>query len=225
MIENNSLGSIMGAPALGPDDEKVGTVGQVFVHPQTGTPTWATVHTGLFGRHETFVPLGEATFDRESLHLPYDKETIKEAPRIDTDEALTPESEAELYRYYGITPDVPDAAPTTEPSRKIDRDHGVGAGSAAGVSSDSRVGSDSGFDADSRVDHDRNDSTVQPDLHESLVDTSPANAYDRHPDPDAAAAGADYSRETRMQQGEASDTIAADDDSSTPHDDGPRHRA
>ncbi|MCW4386256.1 hypothetical protein OH146_10780 [Salinibacterium sp. SYSU T00001] len=107
MIENTLVGSIMGAPAVGPDDEKIGTVGQVFVEPHTGAPNWATVHTGLFGRHETFVPLDRATFDREVLHLPYDKDTIKDAPRIDTDEALSPDAEAELYRYYGITPDIP----------------------------------------------------------------------------------------------------------------------
>ena len=100
MISNENLGSIMGAPVVGPDDDRIGTVGQVFVDPTTGAPNWVTVHTGLFGRHETFVPLDEATWDREVLHVPYEKDLVKDAPRIHTDEALTPQAEDDLYRYY-----------------------------------------------------------------------------------------------------------------------------
>jgi hypothetical protein len=102
MIGNENLGSLMGAPVVGPDDDRIGTVGQVFVDPTTGSPNWVTVHTGLFGRHETFVPVDDADWDREVLHIPYGKGMVKDAPRIDTDEALDPRSEDELYRYYGI---------------------------------------------------------------------------------------------------------------------------
>lgn len=102
MIGNENLGSIMGAPVMGPDNDRIGTVGQIFVDPVTGSPNWVTVHTGLFGRHETFVPLDEATWDREVLHIPYEKNLVKDAPRIDTDEALDSGTENELYRYYGL---------------------------------------------------------------------------------------------------------------------------
>jgi hypothetical protein len=96
----------MGAPAQGPDGEKIGSVGQIFIDPVSNRPNWATIHTGMFGRHESFVPLDEATWDREVLHVPFAKDVVKDAPRVDTDEALSPDNEAELYRYYGITPDV-----------------------------------------------------------------------------------------------------------------------
>lgn len=102
MISNENLGGLMGAPVVGADDDRIGTVGQVFVDPTTGSPNWVTVHTGWFGRHETFVPLDEASWDREVLHVPYEKDLVKDAPRIDTDEALAPEAEGELYEYYGI---------------------------------------------------------------------------------------------------------------------------
>jgi hypothetical protein len=101
MISNHNLGALMGAPVQGEDD-KIGTVGQIFVDPESGNPNWVTVHTGLFGRRETFVPLDDATWDHEVLHVPFDKKTIKDAPRIDTDEALSPEHEADLYRYYRL---------------------------------------------------------------------------------------------------------------------------
>jgi hypothetical protein len=102
MIRNNNLGALMGAPVLGKDDERIGTVGQVFIDPVTDEPNWMTVHTGLFGRRETFVPLRDAEWDHERLRVDIDKETIKAAPRIDTDEALSPEDEENLYRYYAV---------------------------------------------------------------------------------------------------------------------------
>jgi len=102
MIKNNNLGALMGAPVLGKDDERIGTVGQIFVDPATDQPNWMTVHTGLFGRRETFVPLQDAEWDHERLRVDIDKETIKAAPRIDTDEALSPEDEENLYRYYAV---------------------------------------------------------------------------------------------------------------------------
>lgn len=102
MIKNNNLGALMGAPVLGKDDERIGTVGQIFVDPVTDEPNWMTVHTGLFGRRETFVPLKDADWDHERLRVDIDKETIKAAPRIDTDEALSPEDEENLYRYYAV---------------------------------------------------------------------------------------------------------------------------
>lgn len=102
MIRNNNLGALMGAPVLGKDDERIGTVGQIFVDPVTDEPNWMTVHTGLFGRRETFVPLRDAEWDHERLRVDIDKETIKAAPRIDTDEALSPEDEENLYRYYTV---------------------------------------------------------------------------------------------------------------------------
>ncbi|WP_022887058.1 PRC and DUF2382 domain-containing protein [Glaciibacter superstes] len=103
MISTTNLGALMGAPVLGPDDEKIGTVGQIFVDPDDGHPNWMTVHTGLFGRHETFVPLDNATWDHERVHVDIDKDVIKGAPRIDVDAPLEPSAEAGLYRYYGLS--------------------------------------------------------------------------------------------------------------------------
>lgn len=110
MISSENLGSIAGAPVEGPDDDRIGTVGQILADPVNGVPTWVTVHTGLFGRHETFVPLQDATWDREVLHIPYDKDLVKDAPRITTDGGLNPELELELSRYYGLSSVGPEAA-------------------------------------------------------------------------------------------------------------------
>ena len=108
MITTKNFGALMGAPVLGPEDEKIGTVGQVFVDPSSGRPNWMTVHTGLFGRSESFVPLDTAEWDHERVHIEYGKDFIKDAPRIDTDGALSQSEEDQLYRYYGMSHDEDD---------------------------------------------------------------------------------------------------------------------
>ncbi|WP_445444979.1 DUF2382 domain-containing protein [Clavibacter sp. km3a] len=102
MIDSHDIGSIVGAPVHDTDGDKIGTVGQVYVDPDTDQPLWATVKTGLFGTSESFVPLQEATWDRESLVVGYDKAKVKDAPRVESDGALSEEEEDSLYSYYGI---------------------------------------------------------------------------------------------------------------------------
>lgn len=115
MLSNHNLGALMGAPVVGPDNEKIGSIGQVFVDPDTGTPNWVTVHTGLFGRHESFVPVDDATWDHEILHIPFDKQVVKDAPRIDSGGALSPADERSLYRYYRVP-----VTPTTDSGDGMD---------------------------------------------------------------------------------------------------------
>ena len=84
------------------DGAKIGTVGQVFLDDETSTPNWVTVKTGLFGTSETFVPLDRATVRGDEVHVPYTKDVVKDAPRVDVDQHLSVEEEDELYRYYGL---------------------------------------------------------------------------------------------------------------------------
>jgi len=88
---------------LGRDGEKIGTVGQVYLDEQTGTPEWVTAKTGLFGMSESFVPLKEADVVGEEIRVPYDKDQVKDAPRMDDPEdRLSEDEEATLYHYYGL---------------------------------------------------------------------------------------------------------------------------
>lgn len=121
MITEQQISSVIGTTAVGADGGKLGTVGEVYLDDETGRPEWATVRTGLFGTKETFVPLAQADLAGEQLRLPYDKATVKDAPRVDTDGHLSPEEEAELYRYYGIGV---TGTPVAQggPSGTVDRD-------------------------------------------------------------------------------------------------------
>jgi uncharacterized protein (TIGR02271 family) len=92
-----------GAMAVSTSGERIGKIGDIYLDDQTQEPSWVTVKTGLFGSAETFVPLtGDATVQGEDLWVPYDKDTVKDAPRVEPDGNLSPQEEMELYRYYGL---------------------------------------------------------------------------------------------------------------------------
>jgi hypothetical protein len=101
-------------------DEKVGKVGQVYLDDETGQPSWVTVRTGLFGTQESFVPLSSADLVGEDIVVPYDKETIKGAPRMETDASLSPQEEKRLYSYYFSAS--PIAADVDRDDDAMDRD-------------------------------------------------------------------------------------------------------
>ena len=82
--------------------EKVGPIGEIYVDDVTGAPDWVTVRTGLFGTAETFVPLRTARVEGDDLVVPYAKDLIKDAPRIEADGALSPQEEQVLYRHYSV---------------------------------------------------------------------------------------------------------------------------
>jgi hypothetical protein len=122
MIESRDIGGIVGAPALDPDGQKVGTVTQVLVDAESGQPQWATINPGLFSGSDAFVPLQRAEWDREHLLLPYTKEQLKDSPRFKIDQALAPAEQELLRRHYepdaaGLDTARPDAAgPVDAPS-------------------------------------------------------------------------------------------------------------
>ncbi len=92
-----------GGNLVDPDGNKIGSVGQVFLDDQSGEPEWVTTKTGMFGGGESFVPLREAEPVGDDLRVPYAKDKVKDAPRIeDADAHLSEQEESELYAYYGL---------------------------------------------------------------------------------------------------------------------------
>ncbi|MGW1374635.1 DUF2382 domain-containing protein [Streptomyces sp. NPDC002446] len=94
--------SLTGLHVVDRDGARVGTVQQVYRDDATNDPEWITVRTGLFGLKETFIPLAGARRTGGELHVPYTKDTIRQAPRIDADGHLDPSEEDRLYRHYGL---------------------------------------------------------------------------------------------------------------------------
>jgi uncharacterized protein (TIGR02271 family) len=103
MISQNDIQQISGTDVYGTDGSKIGSAGQVYLDDQSGQPEWVSVKTGLFGTKESFVPLTQANLTGDRLEVPFDKDRVKNAPRIDADGDLSPQEEDELYSYYGFS--------------------------------------------------------------------------------------------------------------------------
>ncbi|PZE58379.1 photosystem reaction center subunit H [Curtobacterium sp. MCPF17_001] len=102
MIDTNTINSVFGAKVIDPDGQKVGTVKQVYVDNEDGHPLFASVSTGLFGTSESFVPLEGADLTGDELRVAYDKDRIKDAPRIDADGDLSDDEQDRIFDHYGL---------------------------------------------------------------------------------------------------------------------------
>ena len=90
------VNAILSSTAYGSDGDKIGKVEQVFLDDNSGEPTFLTVNTGLFGAKENFVPVKGARQDGDRVVLPYTKDVIKDAPKVDADQHLSPVSYTHL---------------------------------------------------------------------------------------------------------------------------------
>src|SRR4030095_7047808 len=84
------------------DGSRIGSIDAIYLDDQTGQPEWALVNTGLFGTKSTFVPLAQAPPTDLDVRVPYDKQLVKDAPRVDPDGHLSEAEERQLWRHYGL---------------------------------------------------------------------------------------------------------------------------
>jgi uncharacterized protein (TIGR02271 family) len=102
MPDIDTVRSWQGATMVDADGDQIGTVESIYVDDQTGEPEWALVNTGLFGTKSSFVPLAQASAHGDQVQVPYEKQLVKDAPRVDTDQHLSEAEEQELWRHYGL---------------------------------------------------------------------------------------------------------------------------
>jgi uncharacterized protein (TIGR02271 family) len=103
MIGQNMIDRLYDCQVIDPRGEKIGSVKQVWLDGQTGDPVWASVHTGLFGMKETFVPLQRAEMHDDQVQIPVAKEQVKDAPKIEAaGDRMSEADQAALYQHYGV---------------------------------------------------------------------------------------------------------------------------
>jgi uncharacterized protein (TIGR02271 family) len=90
-----------GREVRGSDDEKIGTVEEVYLDTATDQPEWLSINTGLFGLKSSFAPIEGAKPEGEAIRLPYTKDQVKEAPGIEPDQELNDSEERALWSHYG----------------------------------------------------------------------------------------------------------------------------
>jgi PRC-barrel domain len=82
--------------------DRIGTIDDIYLDRQTGAPEWASVKTGLFGLKSSFVPIAAAEAEDENrVSVPFQKDQVKNAPKVDADGELSADEERRLYEYYG----------------------------------------------------------------------------------------------------------------------------
>jgi uncharacterized protein (TIGR02271 family) len=103
MITREQVDDVIRSEVYGSDGEKIGKVGQLYFDDASGRPEWITVSTGFFGSRESFVPLADADLSGDRVTVPYDKDKIKNAPNVESEDGHISETEErELYRHYGV---------------------------------------------------------------------------------------------------------------------------
>lgn len=88
---------------------KIGEIDEIYVDEGSGRPEWVAIKTGWFGTKLSFAPLAGATAVGEDMCLPFSKDKVKGAPRIDPDGNLDSTEESELYAYYELGPETMQA--------------------------------------------------------------------------------------------------------------------
>ncbi|GAA1910502.1 PRC and DUF2382 domain-containing protein [Streptomyces sodiiphilus] len=106
MITKDQISTVLDHPVYDTEGSKIGRAEQIFLDDTTDQPEWATVHMGMFGGKEAFLPLHDATVVEDHLEVPYDKDMVKDAPEVHVDDQghMEEQEEERLYRYYGISP-------------------------------------------------------------------------------------------------------------------------
>ena len=93
---------VLGHRMVSDQGSVIGRVNDVLIDEGAADDRWAVVSTGLL-RSEHFVPLTAAYLaDDGDVIVPYDKNTIKRAPRA-AEHVLTPPVRKELAAYYGTS--------------------------------------------------------------------------------------------------------------------------
>jgi uncharacterized protein (TIGR02271 family) len=102
MPDIDTVGGWQGRTLVDRDGGRIGSIDAIYLDDHTGQPEWALVTTGLFGAKASFVPLAQATQSDHDVRVPYDKQLVKDAPRVDPDQHLSEAEERQLWRHYGL---------------------------------------------------------------------------------------------------------------------------
>jgi uncharacterized protein (TIGR02271 family) len=115
MVDIDAVRSWQGRTMVDRDGDRIGTIDAIYVNDQSGEPEWALVNTGLFGTKSTFVPLAQASERGGEIRVPYEKQRVKDAPRIDPDQHLSEAEEQALWAHYALDYGAGDTGTAAQP--------------------------------------------------------------------------------------------------------------
>ena len=85
------------------DGSKIGKVDDLFVD-EGDNPEYIGVKMGFFGTSSTIVPMEAVRADdsEQALYVEAEKDQVKNGPRFDQDNEITPDYERQVREYYGL---------------------------------------------------------------------------------------------------------------------------
>jgi PRC-barrel domain len=103
MLNVEQIEDWVGQEVLDSENERVGKLEDVFYSTAGGDAVFASVKSGLLGRHSDVVPLASASVGRSYVRVAYTKEQIADANSdVDTSDGVHRESARRLGVAYGI---------------------------------------------------------------------------------------------------------------------------
>jgi PRC-barrel domain len=89
------------------DGGKIGTVEDVHFGDSMDDPNWLVVETGILGWRKILVPAVKVRRAGDRLSVPFTKDRVKDAPKVDNEMTPTDAEQGRLCRYYGLQYAVP----------------------------------------------------------------------------------------------------------------------
>ncbi|WP_295627296.1 PRC and DUF2382 domain-containing protein [uncultured Corynebacterium sp.] len=144
MTNDKNIKDLFNATAYDRNGDKLGDIKEVFVDDNSGQPTFIEVGHGLFGMSSSLVPMRGHRLNGEELQLAFDKDRIKDAPNLNTDDYLTPEDQKNIYEHYQLTntEDVERYGSDDRRNTEAGLGAGAGAGAGAGLAANDRTDAD-----------------------------------------------------------------------------------
>jgi hypothetical protein len=103
MFEAENIRDWRNHDVVDPDGHKIGQLEAVYVDTSTDLPAWASIRTGMIGRHRLdFVPLDGAVVTPDALKVTVTRSQVKGVFSIDTDGELAAEDEPKLFEHFGL---------------------------------------------------------------------------------------------------------------------------
>jgi uncharacterized protein YrrD len=100
---DNTQSHLTGSEVVGQHGEVLGRAADVLFDEAADRPAWVRVDQGLLHQKHTLIPLeGAYQADNGTLVVPFDKDTVKRAPKVKMPVALTGEVRQKLSDYYGV---------------------------------------------------------------------------------------------------------------------------
>ena len=101
-IAVEDLSDWKGTSVIDVHSEQLGKLDELYYDVETDTPAFASVRSGLTGKHFKLIPLAGASVARGHLRVAVERDAVKQAPGFGRDAELSLDDEAGVYDFYEL---------------------------------------------------------------------------------------------------------------------------